>query len=80
MAAVHDHNGKRVRTMILFQVLTLMPTALGAIAAGICLVPLEKRYGRGSSPAIRMTGEKNPFLDRYTISFRSVLAPRQVLQ
>ena len=62
LATVHDHHGKRVWTLIGFQVLTPDPSGTGSDRCRDMFGAIEKCDGHGSSSAIGMAGEKNPFL------------------
>ena len=56
MATVHDHNGKRVRTMIFFQVLPPDAHRTGNNRRWNMFGAIQKRYAHCRSSAIRMTG------------------------
>lgn len=56
MATVHDHDGKRVRTMIFFQVLAPDSHRTRCNRRWNMFGTIHKRYAHCSSPAIRMTG------------------------
>ena len=62
LTTVHDHDGKRVRTLIFLQILTPDAHGAGSNRRGNMLGAIDKRDGHGNSAAIGMAGEKNPFV------------------
>ena len=62
LAAVHEHHGKGARATLLIQITTPDPHRTGSNRCRDMSGAFEKCDPHGRRPAIRMTGENNPFV------------------